>query len=444
MNVPQNLEAIPARAGGYVLPPDGSSSGDSPLAGWDDKRGFFMRSADNKFNLRITGQIQADHRAFINEEDTTDVDSVLVRRARLGIEANMFEFYEFRLLPDFSNGQSKTTPASTKLQDAYLNIHYWDAFQVEAGRFKQPCSYEQLIQDRFVPTMERSLIDQLVPARDVGLMVHGQKLLHDRLDYAFAISNGEINGDFDQEKHKDLAGRVVVRPFNCPEIWKGLRGLQAGISGTIGVEDEAIFPLTLRTPGTVPFFKFNSAVVADGQRSRWSPEVAYFNGPLGFAAQYLREDQRMRPAATGAASKFLLDVPSIGGYALATLLLTGEERTTYSEAIAPLNPFDPCHPLTSPGAWELVARWSRLKLGDEVFAPLRASRTSTVRLADPKLYSSAATELTVGFNWYLNKWVRMQFNWEHAWFDDSVRLAPGPAGLLNHQDTLLTRLQVIF
>jgi phosphate-selective porin OprO/OprP len=52
--------------------------------------------------------------------------------------------------------------------------------------------------------------------------------------------------------------------------------------------------------------------------------------------------------------------------------------------------------------------------------------------------------MTLGYNWYLNKWVRVQFNWEHAWFDQKVRLGPGPRGLLNHQDTLMTRLQFVF
>ena len=90
-----------------------------------------------------------------------------------------------------------------------------------------------------------------------------------------------------------------------------------------------------------------------------------------------------------------------------------------------------------------MARCSRLELGDEVFTPLTAGRTP-LRVADPKKFSSAASELTLGFNWYLNKWVRVQFNYEHAWFDTPVRLGPGPRGLLDHQDSLLTRLQVIF
>src|SRR5205085_12366547 len=83
------------------------------------------------------------------------------------------------LLPDFGLGQAR-------VQDAYLNVHYWDAFQVEAGKFKQPFSYEQLIQDRFVPTLERSLIDQLVPQRDVGVDRKSTRLnsSHSQISYA--------------------------------------------------------------------------------------------------------------------------------------------------------------------------------------------------------------------------------------------------------------------
>ena len=147
---------------------------------------------------------------------------------------------------------------------------------------------------------------------------------------------------------------------------------------------------------------------------------------------------------SGAGSQFLVNVPYTGGYILSTLLLTGEERTTYSAAIDPLRPFDPHHPLTCPGAWELVARYSRLDIGDEVYQPLPISRTRSIRLANPVGNSREASELTLGFNWYLNRWVRVQFNYEHAWFDTPVRLGPTPRGLLDHQDSLLTRLQVIF
>jgi phosphate-selective porin len=132
------------------------------------------------------------------------------------------------------------------------------------------------------------------------------------------------------------------------------------------------------------------------------------------------------------------DVHANGFYVLATWLLTGEERTTYSQAIAPLRPFEPRNPLAAPGAWEAVFRISRLELSDNIFT------AGPSQLADPNKFSNAASEVTLGFNWYLTKWVRSQFNWEHAWFDRPVLLGTAPGGLLRIQNTLFTRLQVIF
>lgn len=399
------------------------------VAGWDD--GFILRSSDKCYQLRITGQIQTDYRAFLEEADQVDIDTFLIRRARFGLEADMFKNYEFRLLPDFGQG-------TVKLLDAYMNIHYWDELMFEIGKFKQPVSYEQLIQDRFVPTLERSMIDQLVPARDVGAMIWGRKVFFDRLDYAVSVSNGQINGDQDTNEHKDVDGRVVVRPFNSPEFLPWAHRLGLGVSGGYGVEQEPVQPNTLRTPATVPWFKFNSNVVEDGVRWRLTPELTYFYNSFGLAAQYYREAEELRPAATGSTSRFRQDVPFAGFYVLTTYLLTGEHRTDYSEAITPRHPFAPWNAWECPGAWELVGRVSRLEVGERVFMAGRA------RLADPALYSHAAIEMTLGFNWYFNKWARMQFNWEHAWFDDPVRLGPSARNYTKDSDALLTRFQIIF
>ena len=398
-------------------------------AGWNN--GFYIKSQDDDFILRITGQIQGDFRGYVDNHDTTDISTFLVRRARLGVEADMFKYYEFRLLPDF--GQSQPT-----LQDGYINIHYIDEFQIEAGKFKQPFSYEQLIQDRFVPTMERSMLDQIVPARDEGVMLHGRNLLNNRLDWAASVSNGEINGNSDTNGSKDFVGRIVVRPFGAPDSIPWLQELQFGISGSAGTEQEPISPNAFRTPAQVRFFQFNSTVQANGTRTRYSPEVAYFYRAFGFAAQYMRMQQEMRPNSVGPGALLKIDVPTDTFYVMATLLLTGEERTTYSMALDPLRPFDPRHPLVNPGAWELVARVSHFEEGGIVFAK------GVANLASLDLYSPTATETTLGFNWYLTKWVRVQSNWEHAWFSKPVQLGNGPSGRLNHQDTLLTRLQVIF
>src|SRR5205823_11924036 len=120
-------------------------------------------------------------------------------------------------------------------------------------------------------------------------------------------------------------------------------------------------------------------------RNRWSPEVSYFYRSLGFAAQYYEQRQEIQPNFSGPTSTFESKVPFRGWYFLGTYLLTGEERKSYSEAITPIHNFDPCQPLACSGAWEAVARVSRLRVGDDVFAP------GSARLADPALRSEEHT-----------------------------------------------------
>jgi phosphate-selective porin OprO/OprP len=440
------LDSNPARGGdtrGINLerPRVGEGPGYSPsiglppgeVAGWSN--GFYLQSPDQRFVFRITGQIQADYRSYLNDNDTTDIDTFLVRRARFGLEATLFDYYEFRFMPDFGQGKAV-------VQDAFMNIHYWDAFQFEAGKFKQPFSYEQLIQDRYVPTMERSLIDQLTPARDVGAMFHGQKLFGNRLDYGFAISNGEINGgstDSDLNNNKDFNGRIAVHPFGGSDCEFFLHYLEVGMSGGFGDQNQPVQPSTLQTPLGVKWFTFNPTVQAYGARSRLSPELSYFYGPFGFATQFFHMDQEMLANTTNLISRsHQIDVIANGYYIMTTLLVTGERRTGYSQAIEPLANFDPRYPFSHPGAWELVGRVSRLHLSN-VFLP-----SSSFQLANPLTNSDGATEMTLGFNWYLNRFVRMQFNWEHSWFDTPVLLGQPLVGRLTHQDTLGMRMQVIF
>jgi phosphate-selective porin OprO/OprP len=405
---------------------------DGGFAGWKNN-GIYIESADKDFVFRITGQIQEDYREFLRTKDRTDIDTFLLRRARFGLEATLFKYYEFRFLPDFGQNQPI-------IQDAYLNIHYCDEIQFEIGRFKQPISYEQLIQDRYVPTLERSLIDQLVPARDLGAMVHGENMFANRFDYAVSLSNGEINGDStDLNNHKDLDARIAARPLNDPDNYEWLRYFGIGVSGGFGIEQEPINPSTLRTPDTVPFLVYNSTVRANGLRTRLCPELTYFAGPVGFLAQYYDEHQDMSPTASGHGSGLVENVPMIGYVFLGTVLLTGETRTTYSEQIFPLHNFDPRHPISCPGAWELVARTSHLDVGNIVYSP------GVAQLANPATTANVATEYTLGFNWYFNAFVRMQFNYEHDMFNRSVQLGSSAvANDLRSQDSLFTRFQVIF
>src|SRR5205823_676960 len=111
-------------------------------------------------------------------------------------------------------------------------------------------------------------------------------ILNNQLDYAIGVFNGEVNGgttpaDSDTNKLRDLGARIAWRPLHYEALPDFLQLLQVGVSGTTGVEREPMNPLTLRLPSTVPFFAFNSTVIADGLRTRVTPEVSYFYHGLG-------------------------------------------------------------------------------------------------------------------------------------------------------------------
>jgi phosphate-selective porin OprO/OprP len=291
--------------------------------------------------------------------------------------------------------------------------------------------------------MERSMMDQLVPQRDEGAMIHGENLFDDRFDYAFAVSNGNPNDTgTDDNNDKDLNARIVVRPFAADGM-ELLRGVRLGIAGSIGVENDTISstsstPPIITTPATVTWFAFNSSTIANGVRHRVSPEFVYFYRSFGFASQYFHEDENLQASS----SKPIINVGIDGYYVMATYLLTGEERTGYSQQIEPLRPFDPCCPFCSPGAWELVFRADRLEVGQPAFSGTSAvASNSSTNTTDRS--SNAAFETTVGLNWYLNKWVRTQLNWEHANFASPVQMGNMKTAL-TEEDALYTRLQVIF
>jgi len=403
-----------------------------PFANMPD--GFTYRSPNGQHEIRFTGQIQFDERVYNDRGETAVTDEFLLRRARIGIEGTLFSNCEFRILPDF--GQGKVV-----MQDAFANLHYFDSFQVEAGKFKEPVSYEEAyVQDRFVPTVERSIIDQITPARDIGVLIHGENLLNKQLDYAVGVFNGEINGDADTNKLKDWAGRVAWRPFYYDCLPDLFHMFQIGISGTVGREQEALSLTgvgneTLRTSSQIPWLVFVAKAQANGNRDRVVPEVSYFYGPFGCVAEYIRMDQAI---SSGAAKSLPQNVRFDGYMMTATLLLTGESRTNGWTLLYPLNDFDPRHPISNPGAWELVGSVSHLGVDSAIFRPGAA-----YQLANPVGQSDGAVEVTTGFNWYLNAFVRVQFNWERAYYAQPVNLGAANRKF-DSTDALMTRLQLIW
>jgi phosphate-selective porin OprO/OprP len=81
----------------------------------------------------------------------------------------------------------------------------------------------------------------------------------------------------------------------------------------------------------------------------------------------------------------------------------------------------------------VTSRFSQLDLGSQVF---------TNGIADPKLWSNHAKTVDVGLNWYLNQFVKVYFDWEHAFFGNPVSATNGTFRSSN--DLFWLRTQVYF
>ena len=119
-------------------------------------------------------------------------------------------------------------------------------------------------------------------------------------------------------------------------------GLQVGIAGSFGVENDTVSttsstPPTITTPATVTWFAYNSGVIANGVRHRISPELVYFYHSFGFASQYYHQDQNLQASST----KPIVNVPIDGYYIMATYLLTGEAAARIQPADRTAPPLRP-------------------------------------------------------------------------------------------------------
>lgn len=388
---------------------------EKPLAGWDN--GFFLQSPDGGSRLRIRGYIQSDARVFTSSGGRTGVDNFFLRRVRPIFEGTINRNIDFRLMPSFDEGRAA-------IQDAYADIRFQPSIRLRAGKFKAPLSVERLQSGADLLFVERSLVNNLSPVRDTGVQLHGD-LLGGRLNYALAAFNGVGDGgssDGDTASDKDFVGRVFAEPFKN-RAGSPLQGLGFGVAGSIGRRDGETLSSVYRTAGRSQFFKYGSDVTGVGEQRRLAPQFYYFRGPLGVMGEHITSTQEV--GRGGRRAEFEND----GWFVQGSYVLTGE-NATYRGSVSPRNAFDP-----QKGKWgavELAARYSRINFDDRAFS---------LGFADSKTSASGARAFTIGMNWYLNRWFKLQLNYERTDFNRGITFGEDRR---DHEDVFISRFQVSF
>ena len=393
------------------------------------EKGFSIQSADNSNNIKLRGVLHVDGRALLSDDDTIVDDQFLLRRVRPIVEGTVGGIYDFRFTPDFAQGR-------TVIQDAYVTGRFAPGFQLTAGKFKAPIGLERLQSASDIRFVERAYPTQLVTNRDIGLQVAGN-LLEDRLAYQVAYLNGSNDGrssedfsDVEVNDDKEWAGRIFAQPFANSDSF-ALRGLGFGVAGSYtsqeGNATQTLLP-QYRTPAQSTFFKYRSAAVATGDRTRIAPQVYYYAGRFGLLGEWTEVSQDVAMPGTLGVREDQVDTTA--WQIQAAFFLSGEEESF--KGYKPNSVFSLENGTW--GGWEIVARYHELDIDDAAFDGGGDS------FADPLASARKASTIGVGLNWYLNQNLKWVLNYEVTSFDGGA----ADGGDREDEEAILTRVAVGF
>jgi phosphate-selective porin OprO and OprP len=382
--------------------------------------GFAVESANGDFRLQFGLLLHVDGRFALADEAEQYVDNFAVRRLRPYLRGRFARRFEFYVNPDVAGG-------NLTVQDAYVDTIFAPAFRIRAGKAKTPFGFERLHPAANMVFMERGFPTALAPNRDIGVQALGD-LFGGVVSYLAGVMNGVADGasgDVDNNDGKDIAGRLVLRPFNRQDPRSAARGFGIGVSGSRGEATGAAALASFRTQTLQqPYFSYLTTgpnpAVADGIRTRFSPSGWYFYKGFAGWAEYVRT---LTPVRRG---DLRTEIAHQAWQLTGSWVLTGESATDSGSGVRPRRNFD--FGKGGWGAFQLAVRYHQLEVGDEAFdqgvATPGASRT--------------AEAFTAGVRWYVTGNLWYTLNFERTVFDGHS------AGARRRENGLAFRTQVGF
>lgn len=434
--------------------------------------GLEFASDDEQFRLTFHNLTQVDYRAFPADQHGYLQDQFFIPRERwyfTGQATRSVEFYTsinrgygsldvldafitLNPVAVFTHKETNTnrTPHGAQGMDGRVapdNGRGTDnRIRIRVGRMKTPYLYEYYsIAEGDLVAPERSLYaTNLAGNRKEGIMVVGE-LFRERLGYAAGVFNSARHSFGETgSSGKDLYFYLNSRPFLNHEQITPLSYLNIGGSFNFGHDQNNPQPNIFTTAsdqsgqssnGVVQslsptFLAFNSNVTELGLREQWAANVDYFHESLTLLAEYGGGFQNY--STDGHTS---VAVPMDGYMFQAAYFLTGEKMTRRVNVVRPLHPFgydENGH--FGCGAFEVHARYSKIRIGSQVFS---------AGLADSQLWANRAEAVDVGINWYWNYYTKIMLDWQHATYNQPVTTG-NPGHFVRGNDLYWLRFQLFF
>jgi len=319
-------------------------------------------SPDGKSTMKVGGRVQLDYRYFDADPQSTEEESEFnIRRAYLGVEGKYNEYIGYKLTGSFSG--------STILDEALINLGYFEPAQLVFGQFKTSMSLEERTSSRFLNFTERSYVNNagITEGKDIGVALHGSPTKG--FNYSLAVVNGygQNNGTSDSSDDSlAYIGHVDV-DLATMNKWEG-KVVHIGASAKMQDIDVSNYMSTVKMEQSSigKGYKFyaasaNSGVTETDLRT-FGGELAFANGPWKVQGEY---------ATTNFDSN--LDDQDIKAYYVeAAWLITGENYSDSYKSKSMGGKFDRIKPNSNfnpengkgIGAWEVALGYSKFDASD--------------------------------------------------------------------------------
>ncbi len=363
--------------------------------------GFSWESGDKQHSIALSGRVHADYRSFdINSTNANTANGFDIRRAYLGVSGKLYNDWTYEATSDL---------AGSTLEYAWLNYKQNDSLQFRMGAFKMPFSFEELTSSRFIDFQERSLVNAFVPAKDQGLMVHGEPVKN-TLGYALAVMNG--NGKNTDETsavsdRQEVLARAAVNFAPMADLKSAVLHIGGGYT-TGSVSGGTALTGGMRTEGRgITFLTVNSPSASiETDRDRMGIETVLAWGPVKLQGEWVKTSWENSAVA--------YDREATAYYAAVNWLITGEKYADFytlngMRAIKPNRPFK--KDAEGMGAWELGVRYSKVD----------ADELTTGQFTGTK----GADAITVGLKWIPVTPVRIYLNYTETDFDTPIAITGG-------------------
>ena len=430
---------------------------------------FSLETGNGKNSVALTGRLHFDmHNSDVKfptgesyDKDTASAaDQYEVRRARIGVKGKIAGDFKYEAVTNLVGG----TPT---IDVAYLDWAKYDKANIRFGKFKQPFNLEELTSSNNIDFMERSYVNQLAPAKKLGVMFSGEGTP----GFTYAASAFQFNdADLDYKNDEmSYAGRATL---NFAELMGqkdaiyhvGLSGFDA--SYTVRPTTSSSTSGGTASSGTVLAYRGANRGVANIFRAQIQGEVAGANlqsassdstaaidskafglegviakGPFKFQAEYVDADYKARyqsGAGVTPVADAKMKMDTNAWYAEVMWMLTGEDyASTYKKgvfgAIKPKNEFD-LETGKGLGAWEVGFRAEGYDVdngsitggtsGSRYQGNISCSGVSSGAAAGNSSQNSSksdcqsgAKSYTAGLKWILNPNLLFKLNYTYTKFD---------------------------